>query len=159
MPSVTKFTHSTITAVIGNGMPKIRAISIVKTSPPLVASKYTTILRILASTVRPERTALTIVWKLLLVSTISLASLAASVPDPIASPASASTSAGMSFTPSPVIAVISCPLTALSRAYLCLGSTRPNTLIFSSDSHILLGSLLSSIELSDISELALAMPT
>lgn len=39
IPSVTRFTQSTMTAEIGNGMPSARAASMVSTSPPLVASR------------------------------------------------------------------------------------------------------------------------
>jgi hypothetical protein len=65
-------------------------------------------LRKLSHTVRPSRTAYTIVAKLSSAKIISLASRATSVPSkPIATPMLAAFNAGASFTPSPVMAAIS----------------------------------------------------
>mmetsp|Transcript_3859 Transcript_3859/g.13540 ORF Transcript_3859/g.13540 Transcript_3859/m.13540 type:complete len:201 (+) Transcript_3859:1111-1713(+) len=75
----------------------------------------------------PSLTALTMVEKLSSASTMSLASLATSVPAmPIAIPMSASASAGASLTPSPVMAMTSFPSNLSKRmmSCLCLGSAR-----------------------------------
>ena len=80
-------------------------------------------------TVRPSRTAETIVAKLSSVSTMSAAFFATSVPFlPIAQPMSAAFRAGASFTPSPVMAVTSFSLrNALIMRILCAGETRAYT--------------------------------
>mmetsp|Transcript_20295 Transcript_20295/g.44335 ORF Transcript_20295/g.44335 Transcript_20295/m.44335 type:complete len:288 (+) Transcript_20295:1963-2826(+) len=78
---------------------------------------------------RPSDTAATMVEKLSSASTMSLASLATSVPEmPMATPMSASFRAGASFTPSPVIAATSpWSLSSLTMSCLCLGSARLKT--------------------------------
>ena len=78
---------------------------------------------------RPSSIAATMVLKLSSVRIMSDASFATSVPAmPIATPMSACCSAGASFTPSPVIAVIS-PIcfSRLINCFLCTGSDRLNT--------------------------------
>ena len=68
--------------------------------------KCTTVLR-LEKIPRPSLTAETMLAKLSSVRTMSEASLATSVPLPMATPMSAACRAGASFTPSPVMATIS----------------------------------------------------
>mmetsp|Transcript_20502 Transcript_20502/g.36777 ORF Transcript_20502/g.36777 Transcript_20502/m.36777 type:complete len:201 (-) Transcript_20502:2202-2804(-) len=74
----------------------------------------------------PSATAVTMELKLSSDKTMSLASLATSVPEmPMAMPMSASLRAGASLTPSPVMAVISpSALSNLTMSCLCLGSAR-----------------------------------
>ena len=81
--------------------------------------------------VRPSSTARSMDWKLSSASTISAASLVASVPlMPMATPTSARFKAGASLTPSPVMATTS-PLAcrAVTRRSLCSGLVRANTTV------------------------------
>ena len=121
--------HSTCAAVSGRASSNRMAAMTTIASPPLVGSMKRTNFWMLSYTARPSRTALAMVAKLSSASTMSDASLAASVPFmPMATPTSARLRAGASFTPSPVMATTwpsSCR--ALTRRSLCSGLARANT--------------------------------
>ena len=103
--SVTKLIHNNCIASNGDFIPRINPTNIVTISPMFVAIKKCIAFRILSYIFLPCFTASTIVTKLSSASIISAAFFATSVPFfPIAIPISAFFKAGLSFTPSPVIA-------------------------------------------------------
>ena len=91
-----------------SGRSRIGTTSAAMSSGGWKANRYRKARRMLSKMRRPSRTACTIVVKLSSSSTIAAASRATAVPrDPMATPMSASRSAGASLTPSPVIATTS----------------------------------------------------
>jgi hypothetical protein len=87
-----------------SGTPRAALKKMHATSPRLLDTKYRMNCLVLVKMARPCRTAATIVAKLSSASTMSEASRATAVPEPIAMPMSAHLSAGASLVPSPVIA-------------------------------------------------------
>ena len=141
MPSPSTLMSSSITGVSGVPQPASCAPSMITISERLHASRKYTVRLMLEKTLRPSRTAATMVAKSSSVSTMSAAALATSVPArPIATPTSAALSAGASFTPSPVMATTSpCSCQASTMRILSSGETRaytekPRTLSTSSSS-------------------------
>ena len=127
--SVTKFIHNSWIANNGDFIPNTNPINIVTISPIFVAIRKCIAFFMLSYIFLPCFTASTIVTKLSSVSIMSDAFFATSVPFlPIAIPMSAFFSAGLSFTPSPVIATtapVFCH--AFTIRTLCSGVTLANT--------------------------------
>ena len=104
-PSETKLIHKIWMGSSATGKPIIGPTSNVSNSPELVVIRYLMNLRMLSYTLRPSRTAFTMVEKLSSSKIMWAASLETSVPVmPMAMPMFALFSEGASFTPSPVMA-------------------------------------------------------
>ena len=127
--SVTRFIHNSCIASKGDFNPNTNPMKMVTISPIFVAIRKCIAFLILSYIFLPCLTASTIVTKLSSVKIISAAFFATSVPFfPIAIPISAFFNAGLSFTPSPVIATtapVCCQ--ALTILTLCSGVTLANT--------------------------------
>mmetsp|Transcript_10395 Transcript_10395/g.33012 ORF Transcript_10395/g.33012 Transcript_10395/m.33012 type:complete len:237 (-) Transcript_10395:1933-2643(-) len=127
--SMMRLTHSIMTAFSGGSKPDTAPTKAMAMATTLTLSWNCRNLRMLSYTERPHLTACTMEENLSSRMTMSDASLATSVPVmPMATPMSASLSAGASFTPSPVMATTS-PSSLSSRTSFCLwmGSARENT--------------------------------
>ncbi len=123
--SLTRLIKSSCKAVNGLSQPITKAKTIAMIAPKFPANKYEIAFLMLSKTFRPTSTARMIEAKLSSVKTIAAASLATSVPVPIAIPISACFKAGASLTPSPVMAEI-LPLSCQARTIRILfsGETR-----------------------------------
>mmetsp|Transcript_4289 Transcript_4289/g.13718 ORF Transcript_4289/g.13718 Transcript_4289/m.13718 type:complete len:322 (-) Transcript_4289:1556-2521(-) len=129
MESMMRFTQSSCSTLSGVPLPVMAAITARVSATRLMVSWNCRNLRMLQNTERPHSTLLTIELKLSSRITMSLASLATSVPAmPMASPTWDSLSAGASLVPSPVTATISpAALSICTRWYLSLGEERAST--------------------------------
>ena len=122
-PSVTRLIHRSWSGSRAGFGEMSAVVKTIRTSDMLHDSRNRITLRRFSKTMRPCRTASTMVAKLSSARTMSAASRDTSVPmRPIATPMSARLRAGASFTPSPVIAT-TCPraLSASTMRSLCSG--------------------------------------